>query len=77
MPDGWTLEDWIAGEIDDDVFVDPGRYVFKYEDIYVNFDSPDFIRGVHTTFEWLGVPELKGIVGNIYDTVNKIQIIVN
>ena len=71
MPEGWTLEDWLVGEVDEE----PERYVLNYQDVYVNFNSPDFIQGVHTAFLWLDfVPELPY---NIYDTLNKTWLTVN
>lgn len=69
--DGYDLETY--DEVDE---VDK-RYIIQYRDIYVNFDTPDFIQGINTAFLWLNAPELNKFTKIIHDMTLKTKVNVN
>lgn len=76
MPDGWTLDEWLKSTDEDEV-EEPLHYVIKYSEIYINFNTRNFMQGVYTAFQWLEVPEMKELTKKVYDTESNIYLTVN
>lgn len=74
MPSGWNLDKWILDPINQKS--PQYRYIIKYKNIYANFDTSDFIQGIHTAFNWLESSKLHEFTKEIYDIQLKSKIIV-